>query len=131
MPSFKNLEMAGAVSVHNNISIKKSLFSTKVVYTPTQSPVKIIIREYAPAEGERLGRLLNLPLDKMETDILQKGAPKPTPVGHFRLEVCLSEDSQFCAMQLFCFVDFNNSPVSEPHFYEGSDVATIVKLLLQ
>jgi len=31
------LEMAAALSAYQHIEIKKSLFSTKAVYTPTQS----------------------------------------------------------------------------------------------
>ena len=69
MSNFKNLEMAAAVSAHKNITVKKSLFSTKVIYTPTQSTVKDIILEYAPADGERVKRLLDMPLDKMVSEI--------------------------------------------------------------
>ena len=128
MPSLKDLEMAAAVSANRNIDIKKSLFSKKVIYTPTQSPVKVMILDYSPVEGDRLARLLEMPLDKMVAEIEQKGAPKSAPIGHYRFEVCLSEDRQFCAIQLFRFVDFKNSPVFEPRFYEGKDVEMIAKL---
>ena len=128
MPSFKDLEMAAAVSAYRNIDIKKSWFSKKAIYTPSQSPVKVIVQEYTPAEGERLARLLDMPLDKMVTEIEQKGAPKSAPIGHFRFEICLSEDGQFCAIQLFRFVDFKNSPVFDARFYEGKDVEMIAKL---
>ena len=50
MPSIKNLEMAAAVSTYKNITIKKSFFSTKAIYTPTMSPVKVTVLEYAPAD---------------------------------------------------------------------------------
>ena len=129
MPSFKDLEMAAAVSAYKNIDIKKSLFSKKAIYTPTQSPVKVIVQDYTPTEGERLEHLLSLPLDKMVADIQQKGAPKSAPIGHYRLEACLSEDGKFCAIQLFRFVDFKNSPVFDPRFYEGKDVEAVAKLL--
>ena len=129
MPSIKNLEMAAAVSANENISIKKSLFSTKVFYKPTQSPISIIVQEYTPIDGEHIVKLLNMPLDKMGKE-LEKGKPATTPVGHFRLEICLSEDRQFCALQLFRFPEFKYVPVTEPRFYEGSDVETIVKLIL-
>lgn len=128
MPSLKDLEMAAAVSAYRNIDIKKSLFSKKAIYTPTQSPVKVMIQDYSPAEGERLARLLDMPLDKMVADVEQKGAPKSAQIGHFRFEICLSEDRQFCAIQLFRFVDFKNSPVFDARFYEGKDVEMIAKL---
>ena len=48
------LEMAAALSAYQHIEIKKSLFSTKAVYTPTQSQAKPLVLEYTPTEGERV-----------------------------------------------------------------------------
>ena len=129
MSSNKNLEMAAAVSAYQNITIKKSLFSTKAIYTPTSSPVKAKVLEYSPSEGERVEHLLNMPFEKMIADIEQKGKPKTSANGNFRLEVCLSEDQQFCALQLFRFADFSYRAHFEPRFYEGKDVEYIAKLL--
>ena len=121
--------MAAAVSSYKNITVKKSWFSTKVIYTPTQSPVKVIIQEYSPAEGDRLERLLNMPLDRMAAEIQQNGKPAPAQIGHYRLEACLSDDHQFCALQLFRFVDFKNSAVFEPRIYEGIDAERFAQIL--
>ena len=129
MSSIKNLEMAAALSAYQHIEIKKSLFSTKAIYTPTQSQVKPVILEYTPTEGERVERLLDMPLDKVAADIQQKGRPASGTNGHFRLELCLSDDRLFCALQLFRFIDFQYKPVFEPRFYEGKDVAYIAHLL--
>ena len=120
--------MAAAVSAYKNITIKKSLFSTKAIYTPTGSTVKTMALEYSPSEGEKVKRLLDMPLDKMTADIEQKGKPKTGVNGNFRLEVCLSDDHQFCALQLFRFADFSYRPFYEPRFYEGTDVEYITKL---
>ena len=129
MSSIKNLEMAAALSAYQHVEIKKSLFSTKAVYTPTQSPAKAVILEYNPTEGERVARLLDMPLDKMAADIHEKGKPVTGANGNFRLELCLSDDRQFCALQLFRFGDFNYNAVFEPRFYEGKDVENIALLL--
>lgn len=131
MSSIKDLEMAAAVSSYENISINSGLFglSKKAIYTPTNSPVKVIINDYAPLEGEHLEHLLALPLDKLADELRTKGKPSPAAIGHYRLELCISEDHQFCALQLFRFVDFKNSPVFEPRFYEGSDAEIFANLL--
>ena len=129
MPNIKNLEMAAAVFAYKNITVKKSLFSTKAFYTPTQSLIKPIVLEYTPTNGEHVWRLLNMPLGKMGEELRQKGKPAAAPIGHFRLEVCLSNDHQFCALQLFRFVDFKHNAVVEPCFYEGQDVETVLKLI--
>ena len=129
MSSIKHLEMAAALSVYTHIEIKKSLFSTKAIYTPTQSLAKAIILEYSPSEGERVARLLDMPLDKMAAEIQQKGKPVAGANGNFRLELCLSDDHQFCGLQLFRFGDFKYNPVFEPRFYEGKDAETIAQLI--
>ena len=131
MPSIKNLEMAVAVSLYEHINISKSFFglSQKMVYTPTNSPVRIIINDYAPTEGERLEHLLGLPINEIEAELKAKGKPASTAIGHYRLECCLSEDHQFCALQLFRFADFKNSPVFAPRFCEGKDAEIIANLV--
>ena len=129
MSSIKNLEMAAALSTYQHIEIKKSLFSTKAIYTPTQSQANAIILEYTPSEGERVEHLLDMPLDKMAADIQQKGKPAAGANGNFRLELCLSDDHQFCALQLFRFSDFQYKPVFEPRFYEGKDAEAVALLL--
>lgn len=129
MSSFKNLEMAAAVSVYPNITIKKSWFSTKVIYTPTDSTVKAMVLEYSPSEGELVEHLLGMPLDKMAADIEHNGKPETSANGNFRMEICLSKDRQFCALQLFRFVDFSYVPLFTTRFYEGNDVESVAKLL--
>ena len=127
MSSIKNLDMDAAVSTYKNITIKKSLFSTKAIYTPTGSTVKAMVLEYSPSEGEKVKRLLDMPLNKMSADIEQKGKPKTGVNGNFRLEVCLSDDHHF-SLQLLRFADFSYRPFYEPRFYEGTDVEYITKL---
>lgn len=129
MSSIKHLDMAAAVSVYTNITVKKSLFSTKVIYTPTGSNVKAMVLEYSPSEGEKVLHLLDLPLEKMAADISQNGKPATGANGHFRMEVCLSEDHQFCVLQLSRYTDFNYHPLFDPRFYEGKDVEYLTKLL--
>ena len=129
MSSIKHLEMAAALSAYTHIEIKKSLFSTKAIYTPTQSQVKVYILEYNPTEGEHLERLLEMPFDKMAVDIVQKGKPVVGVNGNFRLELCLSDDHQFCAYQLFRYGEFRYNPVFEPRFCEGTDVEFITQLI--
>lgn len=129
MSSIKSLKMAAAVFAHHNITIRKSWFSSKAIYTPTGSTVRAMMSEYSPSEGEKVERLLDLPLDKMAAVIEQKGKPKTGDNGNFRMDVCMSEDNQFCAIQLFRYADFHYHPLFEPRFYEGKDVEYIAKLL--
>ena len=129
MSSLKNLEMAHAVSAHPHITVKKSFFQTKVIFTPTQSPVHVIIQEYTPTEGARLISLLDMPIDKLSDEIRRGGKPASGSNGHFHLEACLSEDRKFCALQVFRYGDFRYNAIGEPRFYEGDDAKVIAQIL--
>jgi hypothetical protein len=115
MASFKNLEMASALSNSQYINIRKTMFglSQKAVYEPTQSTLKPEIVEFTPDQGARLEQILSLPKDKLIQEIQTKGFPKSTPVGQYRLECCVSADQKFVALQLFRFSEFSYKPVSE------------------
>ena len=124
--------MAEAVSSKSYITISESFFGLcqKVVYVPTGSRVRVIKHEYSAAEGGRLEKLLSLPLDRIEAELAAKGKPAPTAVGNYRLQACVSDDRQFCAVQLFRFVDLMYHPVADPLFFEGQSAATIARLIV-
>ena len=131
MSNIKNLEMAEAISSKSYISINKSFFGLcqKVIYTPTNSRVKTIREEYSAKEGKRLEQLLTLPADKQEAELASKGKPAVTAMGNYQLQACVSDDRQFCAVQLFRFYDFAYHPLDEPRFFEGKEAETIFKLI--
>ncbi|MBR1687825.1 MAG: hypothetical protein IJ710_04725 [Prevotella sp.] len=131
MANIKHLEMAAAIAANENIEMKKTLFGLKqtAVYKPTQSTVAADIYEYAPADGERMERLLRLPLDQLTDELRRNGRPMPTPVGHVRLEWVRSQDGCFVGLQLFRFVDFKYNAISAPLFYEGEDAQIVAGLL--
>lgn len=132
MPNINNLEMAEAVSSKSYISIRNSFFglSQKVIYVPTGSRVKVISQEYTREEGGRLERLLALPADKLEAELASKGKPTTTAVGNYQLQACVSDDHQFCAIQLFSFFDLMYHPLDDPHFYEGKEAEAVARLIV-
>lgn len=132
MQNIKNLEMAEAVSSKSYIRIENSFFGLcqKITYTPTGSLVKIITQEYSREEGERLERLLSMPVANLGTELASKGKPVTTAVGHYRLQACVSDDRRFCAVQLFCFFDLMYHPLGEPRFFEGAAAATVSRIFL-
>lgn len=127
MASFKNLEMAAALSTNEHIAIKKTLFglSQKAVYEPTQSTLKTDVFEFTPDHGTQLEHLLTLPTEKLMQEAQTKGLPKSTPVGQYRLEVCISTDRNFAALQLFRFSEFSYKVASNLLFFEGQEASAI------
>lgn len=130
MASLNNMEMAAALSNHQHISIKKGFLglSKTVVYTPTNATVDLSIQEFAPDAEKRLIQLLNASADNLEAEI-KKGKLINTPVGHLRLEIALSKDRHFVALQLFRFTDFSYSPMTDPKFYENQQADMIATVL--
>ena len=119
--------MAQALSAHNHITVNRSFFGLKqtVTYTKTQSTVNLYADDFSADDGARIERLLALPPSQLEKEVKAHGKPQKAPIGPYRLEVCLSEDHQFCAFQLFHFVDFSYTPSTEPYFYEGKDAEAV------
>ena len=129
MASFKNLEMAAALSFNEHIEIKKSLFSQKAIYAPTSSPLYIHVAEYTPTEGEHLERLLRLPLSQLADELKAKGTPRSAAVGQYRLEAAVSSDGRFTALQLFRFNNFNYSAASDLLTAEGNDAQLLAAVI--
>ena len=67
--------------------------------------------------------LAGRPRDRRDVFCIRRWPPRG------RLELCLSDDRQFCAVQLLRFGDFQYKPVFEPRFYEGKDAEAVAQLL--
>ncbi|MBQ9363765.1 MAG: hypothetical protein IJT97_10175 [Bacteroidaceae bacterium] len=131
MANFNKMAMAATIASQSYITISSSFFGLckKIVYEPTQSSVKPIMQEYTPGMGEQLQRLLSLPLNKWKSELKSKSKPECTAIGKYRLEACLSDDHQFCALQLLCYGDTYYEPVTELQVYQGEE-AKIAALII-
>ena len=49
--------------------------------------------------------------------------------GNVRMDVILSQDNKFAAIQLFQFVPYTYTPVTSVHYYTGNDAATVTAFL--
>lgn len=113
MASFNSLEMADALSRMDDIHIKKSWFVTKAVYLPTQSGLHMMVREYSSVEGRKLEQMMSQPAAQWQQLLQSAGCPRRTDVGPYRLEMCISKDRRFAALQLFRYKDdYSYQPVT-------------------
>lgn len=131
MTSFNKLEMASTILALSCINISKYFFGLcrKVTYIPSQSPVKAIQQEYSPDMGELILRTMKLPIDKWANEFYVKGKPQPTAIGKYRLEACVSDDRQFCALQLLSFGDTYYDPVTDILICEGKEAELAAAIL--
>lgn len=123
--------MAQSILTNNHISIRKGFFGfgQSVLYTPTNSIVDIITDEYAQEQGERLRRLLTLSPSKLAEELHSSPAPRPTAVGPYRLEACISRDGQFTALQLFRYAGMDFEAVSAFVCVEGNEAGLMAQLI--
>ena len=117
MAKITNLEIAAALANNPKISIKKSLFGlqVKAIYEPTQSPIKAQAHDYSAEGGTVIRRILAKA--SPESDIEQlvnmlEGVTK-AGMGPFRMEMAVSADRSFLALQTFGFSDFQYKPLDE------------------
>ena len=130
MANITNLEMGKAVSGHIHVAIKKSFFGLKQtgIYTPTMSPIDVKIFDFNQDLGKRIEKMLNCPDDKLEEAVKEVGKINSVTIGNVQLEVCLSQDHQFAALQLFKYAELMYHPVTPPRFYEGEKAVLISSL---
>lgn len=129
MPNIKNLQMWNTICADARISVSKSLFGlrTTVIYNPTNSVVHAKSFEYSPVDGERLKRLLDTPHEKI-ADAISDFCPKAVVNGNYMVEVCVSDDGAFMAVQLLQFTQMSYEPVTDVFIYEGDEAQALKKL---
>lgn len=127
MASFKNLEMAAAVSNHPHISVRSAFFglSMKAEYKPTQSAICALQQDYSADNGDLLRSLVGCKGDQLVAFVSKHPRIVSVGMGPVRLEACLSDDNQFAALQLFSYSDFEYRPITDVVYYEGADAEII------
>lgn len=130
MANINNLQMAKAVCADSRISIRKSLFGlrTNVVYNPTGSEVDVRTIEYAPESGAQWRHILSQPRASLRP-LLADFHPQPVVNGNYMMEVCVSRDGGFVALQLFQYEQLGYEPASDMLIYEGEDAHALAQIV--
>jgi len=129
MAKINHLEMGAEVMALEQVETKKGFLglSTKLIYKPTNSLIKVKENEYSAENGRRLEDILATDPENVE-EAINKFPISATGIGNMKLEACISEDHQFAAVQLLAFKDFDYEPVTEVHIYEGKAAGAVAKL---
>ncbi len=102
--------------------------SQEIVYLPTGSPA---IEQSLFFDVEHL-HLLKSGFEGgiLDTTILNDTAQiRSTSSGNVRLDVILSRDKRFAAVQLFQFVPYNYEPVTSAYYFKEDDAAALSAFL--
>lgn len=121
MSRFNSIEMAKTVSSHAHISTQKTFFGllTKAYYIPTGSTIRSYENYFRPELHDDLTALFTLKEEQMSHFISRLKGVKSVPNGNLRLDLCVSDDRQFVAIQLYQFQNFLYRPISEIRYFEG------------
>lgn len=130
MTKINKLGMAHAISQGNDITISKTCFGLceKAVYNTTGSPVRAHIFEYSPSNGESLAALLDSKTEEIERHINRGVSISHTPVGNIRMEICVSDDRQFLAVNILRFSNFRYESMGCVRFFRGKDAELASRL---
>ena len=123
--------MANALLAHEKLSIKSTLFGLKkqLVYIPTGSPVKVIRDNYHADAIAPLQRIIESD-GKGLAAAVKAFRVKKQPIGNVELDICISNDKNFVALQLLQFGDeYAYHPVTGPVFFEGEQAQLVAKIL--
>lgn len=129
MAKINHIEMGEDVMALNDVQVKKGFmgWSVKLIYKPTQSKIQIKEKENTAEDGKKLENILTAAPAEVETAI-SKFPVSAISMGNFKLQACLSDDSQFAALQLLAYKDFGYKPVTEMKVYTGRTAEVFSRL---
>ncbi|MFW5510777.1 MAG: hypothetical protein ACOCPC_10670 [Segatella copri] len=129
MAKINHIEMGEDVMALNDVQVKKGFmgWSVKLIYKPTQSKIQIKEKEYTAEDGKKLQNILTAAPAEVETAI-SKFPVSAISMGNFKLQACLSDDSQFAALQLLAYKDFGYKPVTDMKVYTGRTAEVFSRL---
>lgn len=131
MANFNHLQMAQALLSNNNLSVQSTLFGLKkrLVYIPTGSPVKVFRFNYHADAIAPLQRIIESDGKGLSAAVKAFRSQKQA-LGNVELDVCLSQDKNFVALQLLQFGDeYAYHPISSPVFFEGEQAQLLAQIL--
>ena len=132
MASFKKLEMAPALSMREDIEVKKGFLglSQKVFYRPTGSPVDVVQTYYGTDQGARIRRVLEAPVGEVAEAVKSAGVLTGSGTGPVRIDACLSQDGRFAAVQLFGYADLLYHPQTEVRILRDDEAVALRRWLM-
>ena len=97
--------------------------SKEVVYVPTGSVAKEQSVFFDLKHMDKLKELVNFGNLSVDSGI------KSETSGNLRMDIILSEDNKFAAVQLFQFIPYTYQPITTVHYFTNGEAATIAAFL--
>ncbi|MBQ6747178.1 MAG: hypothetical protein IJR07_09080 [Bacteroidaceae bacterium] len=132
MASLKNLTMFADIVKNEHIDIRKSFFGLreKYYFNQTGSELEVKQIEFTTEAGKQLEVLLKTPINKLADTLADCGKIQQRPMSNVRLDICVSKDRQFLALQLFNYYDLMFHPVTGVRVLEGKNAQLMANAVL-
>ena len=101
--------------------MKKGIFglSKKAYYSPTKSQIESYENYFCQEVGMQIKQIIDAPLEKVDETIQSLPDFENQKTGDVRMDICISHDHKFVAMQLYKLENGNYEPMSKISFLEG------------
>lgn len=132
MTKYSSMPMGEALVAHPSIHEKKTFFGLKkeAYYAPTNSIIKGY--DFYPTEGSThlVKQLMSTEKVEEATHLAESGKKiEYRDNGTERLDVCLSKDRQFIALQCFCYENYYYRKTTEVKYFEGEAAEKVSEML--
>jgi len=127
MSKFHAIEMADEVAKHPHITYSKGLFGKfgQVVYSPTSSKMESYSNYYNEAVARQFQTLINSNDENLSQSLKPLLNTKCEDSTNFRLDLCISHDSRFIAMQLNHVADGTITHITPVRYFEGDEAQMV------
>jgi len=130
MAKFFALEMANEVSQHPHISVNKYLFGWlyNVVYSPTDSEVESYSNYYEQDIASKFRNLINSKEEEFDQYLQPLINTQCLEIGAFRVDLCISHDAKFIAIQLNHIADGVMTHITPIRYFEGEQAQMVQEI---
>ena len=121
MSRFSLIELSETVELHPKVLVKKGIFglSKKAYYSPTKSQIESYENYFCKEVGMQIKQIIDAPIEKVDETIQSLPDFENQKTGDVRMDICISHDHKFVAMQLYRLENGNYEPFSKISFLEG------------
>lgn len=122
MSKFYELAMSKEVSKHPSIKETHGFLGCfkRAIYSPTSSIVESFSNYYKECDAKLIKKLIDGKDDEIDRNLEALSGIDCTKDASFRLDLCISHDSQFIAMQLNHEANGTLTHITPIRYFEGA-----------
>lgn len=130
MSKFYALKMAEEVANHPSLIKQDRFFGLmhNVIYKPTESKVESFSNYYKESDAQLFKNLIECTSDQLESKVESLKEAYCSNDSSFRLDICVSKDGKFIAMQLNHVANDVTTHITPIRYFEGEEAQKVDKI---